>query len=429
MIYSRKYSRNFIPLKQDNTSYNLDFKPAIGRCLIEIKDGKGKVSVYAQGIKPNNEYNVELMCFQKGALKNANIGILSVDEMGKGEIKADFDPENVLNTGNKIEDFNIVALIVNGLDKVVSSLVGYVGNEVNWKNKYIIPKHNGCCPNDNNMPDCNMPEMPAPSQPGCNMPEMPEIPSMPEIPEMPSKPQPAYSELEQGLIEKEEGLIEREKGLFDREQGLIQKEQNLNSPVDLADFEKALWEKEQGLLQKEQGLFEKEKGLFAKEKALNQGYLPSDADMALRGRELELIEWEKQLINHEETLIKKEQNILDRQNPTSCDLERGLREKQQGLLERERGLLERERGLIAKEEGLFEKEQGIRDRNKGIKERENALNPPKNNNSTFKDMLDKLKGEVYNSENSVSETNISKNNVSENLDIDYIKFKNMPLSP
>lgn len=427
MIYSRKYSRNFIPLKQDSANYNLDFRPAIGKCLIEIKDGKGKVTIYAQGIKPHNKYKVELMCFEKGNLKNANIGTLSVDETGKGEIKADFDPENVLDTGNKIEDFNIVALVVDGLDKVVSSLVGYVGNEVNWKNKYNISKNNICCPNEDENNTNNSPQMP----------QMPQIPQKPQMPNNTNPPvarpypsEPALSELEQGLIEKEEGLIEREKGLISRQKGLIQKEQNINTPMDLADFEKALWEKERGLLEKERGLTEKAQGLLEKERALNQGYLPSDADMALRGREKELINIERNLIKQEEQLIQKEQDIINRRPAPTSDLEAGLREREQGLLERERGLLERERGLIQKEEGLFEKEQGIRDRNNGMKKSDNSLNSTRNNNTDFKDMISKLKNEINNSRNDADDNdNIYENTAPENFDINYVKFKNMKLTP
>lgn len=438
MIYSRKYSRNFIPLKQDNQNYSLDFRPALGKCLIEIKDGKGKITVYAQGIKPDNQYSVELMCFEKGNLKNASIGNLSVDSSGKGEIKADFDPENVLNTGNKIEDFNIVALIVNGLDKVVSSLVGYVGNEVNWRDKYVIPKKECNCPDNSNNSKPIIPIIPLiptkptkpakPAKPEQEMPSCPEMPEeMPSCPEMPTKPtKPNYTELEKGLIQKAEGLIEREKGLIEREKGLIYREENLNAPVDLADLEKDLFEKEQGLLEKEQGLAEKEKGLFEKEKALNQGYLPSDADYSLRNKEKQLINIEKNLIQTEYALIMREQNLMKKLPKPKTDLEKALREKQAGLLIREIGLLEREKGLIEKEEGLFEKEDGLREK----KSYENNT-PKKDNKTKFKEMLDKLKEDIYNSESKDNDENDFKQTsiYEKNEHIEYIKQNNMRLNP
>ncbi len=375
MIYSRKYSRNFIPLKQDNTSYNLDFRQASGRGLIEIKEGKGKLTVYAQGLKPFNNYNIEFMCFEKGELKNAKVSTFCVDESGKAEIKKDFNPENVFETGSKIEDFNILAINVSNTNKLVTTLVGYIGNEVKWQDKYIMPKKecSFCYPNQDNS-------------------QIPETPEMPEIPQMPESPSNSSS-LKEALDEREEGLLQREEGLKQREQGIIYKEQNPDIKRDLNNYQDTLASRQEGLMQKEEGLNQKEEGLIQKETALDAGYFPIEEDLLLRPREQNLIKYEQDLIALEEEFIRREQDILnniDTQNLS--ELEKGIIEREKGMLEREQGLLEREKGLLQKELGLFEKEDGMR----------NRARYPQITDNVYKE---------------------------DAKDIEYIKSKNMPLTP
>lgn len=379
MNYSRKYSRNFIPLKQDSSKYNLDFRPAIGRCLIEIKDGQGKITIYAQGIKPKVSYQLELMGFSKGELKNIPLGSFNVDDYGKGEFKKDFNPDDI--SSSKIEDFNIIALTVDD-DDFSSALVGYVGNEVSWKDKYKSLK---CC-------------KPAPK------------PIPPIVPEDNTD----NSEFEEGLIEREKGLIEKEQGLIKREESIIQKEETGNI-LPLSDFEISLLEKEEGLIEKEKGLIEKETGLIKKENALDNGFLPPD-DKELREKELSLINKEQELIDKEQTLIQREHNLI-RKNPTS-EKEKGLIEKEKGLLEREQGLLDKEQGLLDMEKGLIEKEKGIRDENAPTDDKPQDIKPQ--GNKDIKSVLEDIKKNMMNIQNNAPHTN---------KNIDYIKYKNASMTP
>nr|WP_317357355.1 hypothetical protein [uncultured Tyzzerella sp.] len=400
MIYSRRYSRNFVPLKQDSTKHNLDFRPSLGRCVIEIKEGKGKINIYAQGISPKADYHLELVGFEKGNIKNVCLGKFNVDAYGKGEFSTSFNPDNMNN--NKIEDFNVVSIMVKDENNISSALVGYIGNEIDWQDSYKanaiinIPKDNCSCiekpednagngnnqNNDNNENNTN------------------------------NKP----SDFEQGLIDKEEGLIDREQGLIDREQGLDEKEKNkIKMPLD--EYERKLNERLDGLAEKEKGLAEKEKGLLEKERALNQGFLPTD-DKELRQKELDLIKKEMELIKIEQGLIDRERKLI-RTNPTS-EREKGLIEKEKGVLEREQGLLQREKGLIEKEKGLLEIEKGMREKNKYTNQK---IEEPQldSNHQNFKNMLNSIKKSMINIEN-MENKKITNN-------IDYIKSKNATMSP
>ena len=402
MIYSRRYSRNFVPLKQDNSKHNLDFRPSLGRCVIEIKDGKGKVNIYAQGISPKSDYYLELIGFDKGNIKNVSLGKFNVDSYGKGEFSVSFDPDNMSDTNNKIEDFNVISVMVKDDNDISSALVGYIGNEIDWQEQY---KANAII----NIPkgDCSCIEKPEQDNNNNNNNNNDNNNSNNNT-----------SDFEQGLIDKEEGLLEREQGLIDREQGLDEREKN-DGKIPLDDYEQGLKERLDGLAEKEKGLAEKEQGLLEKERALKQGFLPTD-DKELREKELELIKREMELIKIEQELINRERALI-RTNPTS-EREKGLIEKEKGILEREQGLLEREKGLIEKEKGLLEVEKGIREKNKYTK-KEIENDNTSSNHQNFKEMLDNLRKNMMN----IHDMNIE--NKSINSDVDYIKSKNITMSP
>ena len=440
MIYSRRYSRNFIPLKQDSQKHNLDFRPSLGRCVVEIKDGRGKVNIYAQGINPKSDYYLEFIGFEKGNIKNVCLGKFNVDSYGKGEFSAQFDPDNMENAKSKIEDFNVVSIMVKDDTDISSALVGYVGNEIDWKEQYKanavinVGKDNGCYekpqednnsnrPNNNN----NNSNNPNNNNNNGNMPNSNNNNSNNNNSNRPnnnnnnssnSPNNNNISDIEQGLIDKEEGLLEREQGLIDREKGLVEREES-QTKIPLDEYERWLKEKLDGLAEKEKGLAEKEQGLLEKERALKQGFLPPD-DEEIRAKELALIKREIELIKIEQELINRERMLI-RQNPTS-DRERGLIEKEKGILEREQGLLDREKGLIEKEKGLLEIEKGMREKNKYTKKQIDAKET-NTNHQNFKDMLDNLRRNMMNIQD------IDVENKTIDNDIDYIKSKNVKMSP
>ena len=459
MIYSRRYSRNFIPLKQDNSKHNLDFRPSLGRCVIEIKDGKGKINIYAQGIKPKTEYHLELIGFDKGNVKSVDLGKFEVDNYGKGEFVQYFDPDNM--DSNKIEDFNVVSIMVKDNNQISSALVGYIGNEIDWQDKYIASainmpnnrcdcdennnshNHNNSNQNDNNHnhnhnnqnnnsnldnncdnqnnnsnQDTNNSTNQNTNNNQSNNSTNQNTNNNQSNNSTNQNTNNTTSDFEQGLIDKEEGLIEREQGLIDREKGIDEKEEN-QTKIPLDDYERSLKERLDGLAEKEKGLAEKEQGLLEKERALKQGYLPTD-DKELREKELELIKKEMELIKIEQELINRKRHLI-RKNPTS-DRERGLIEKEKGILEREQGLLDREKGLIEKEKGLLEVEKGIRERNKYTKQSINN-DEANTNHQNFKNMLDSLRKNMMN----IQDMDIKNNSI--NNDIDYIKSKNAVMTP
>ena len=329
------------------------------------------------------------------------------------------------------------------LKTISSALVGYVGNEIDWKEQYKanavinVGKGNSCeerpqednnsnRPNNNN----NNSNNPNNNNNNGNMPNSnnnnnnnsnnnnSNRPNNNNNNSSNSPNNNNISDIEQGLIDKEEGLLEREQGLIDREKGLVEREES-QTKIPLDEYERWLKEKLDGLAEKEKGLAEKEQGLLEKERALKQGFLPPD-DEEIRAKELALIKREIELIKIEQELINRERMLI-RQNPTS-DRERGLIEKEKGILEREQGLLDREKGLIEKEKGLLEIEKGMREKNKYTKKQIDAKET-NTNHQNFKDMLDNLRRNMMNIQD------IDVENKTIDNDIDYIKSKNVKMSP
>ncbi len=137
MIYSRNYARMFVTLQQENSDYSYDFKDSMGRCVIEVRFGKGKFSVYIQGLK-QGEYNVVLVSCKNMNNTGVVLGKIKSDSNGKGELRFEFDPENVCKTNLKLEDFHVVVIMPDEIKASNSILTGYVNGTVQWKENFSI---------------------------------------------------------------------------------------------------------------------------------------------------------------------------------------------------------------------------------------------------------------------------------------------------
>jgi len=132
MIYSRNYARMFVTLKQEISEYSYDFKEAMGRCVIEVKFGKGRFFAYIQGLK-KGDYSIFFISCKGGRNMGVDMGKISADSGGKGELKTEFDPENIFGTNLKVEDFHVVAVMPFKSNSVKALLTGYIGGAVQWK--------------------------------------------------------------------------------------------------------------------------------------------------------------------------------------------------------------------------------------------------------------------------------------------------------
>ena len=117
------YSRLFIALKQGCDGYAKDIRGAVGRCVIECRNGIGRLLLQVQGIRNEYDYRVCIRSEDDYAEVTSH---LYIDSGGRGEIKWEFIPEAI---GMPISD--IRACVVLSGDR--SPLIGFTEGEYNWQ--------------------------------------------------------------------------------------------------------------------------------------------------------------------------------------------------------------------------------------------------------------------------------------------------------
>ncbi len=144
----RRYDRFFIMFKTEQSGYSIDKQEIKGYMKVEIKDGKGKIITYVQGLKnlKNNEiYKTYLISSENDSCTGIPMKQLEIDDRGHGESIYEFNPDNVEDSGLSIEKFNVGAILVKtqNSSEIIAPVVGYKGKEVLWKNnfkEFLLPK-------------------------------------------------------------------------------------------------------------------------------------------------------------------------------------------------------------------------------------------------------------------------------------------------
>jgi hypothetical protein len=134
---SRQYSRTFITLTHDWPGYGLNNRFPAGRCVIEAREGAGKMSVAVQDMQPDIIYKAYIICCDKTSSTAVSAGTLSVDAKGRGELKWQFDPESVGGSAIPVERFNVAAVLVPNSGGLISPLLGFKDAPVNWRSNFI----------------------------------------------------------------------------------------------------------------------------------------------------------------------------------------------------------------------------------------------------------------------------------------------------
>lgn len=122
LIYM-SYSRVFIALKQGCQDYVKDVRGSVGRCIIELRNGSGRLILQAQGLRSDCDYRVCMLSRDSYAEVSKP---LYVDGTGKGELKWEFSPKTI---DIEVSDIKAVAVLV----KDKAPLIGFVEGEYNWQ--------------------------------------------------------------------------------------------------------------------------------------------------------------------------------------------------------------------------------------------------------------------------------------------------------
>lgn len=131
-MYNRRYEKVFLMLRQETAGYALGKRPPWGSCVMELKNGKGRLHLIIQGLKPL-KYEVYVMAGEESIFCGE---IVPEKKEGRCELKWEFSPDAVGN-GKKVEDFHTVIILAEGLS---APLTAYFKEKRNWKQDFIPRK-------------------------------------------------------------------------------------------------------------------------------------------------------------------------------------------------------------------------------------------------------------------------------------------------
>ncbi|KRQ86314.1 hypothetical protein ABG79_01826 [Caloramator mitchellensis] len=137
MANKRAYTRYFIIFQEDDKGFGIaQDKPPTGYAKIENKNGRSKVTFYVQNLlTEKGPYTACLIDSTKNPPILARLGNINVDETGRGEIWWEYREDDIAETGNHIDRFNVAAILVEG-ESVVAPLSGQVGKDrSSWKER------------------------------------------------------------------------------------------------------------------------------------------------------------------------------------------------------------------------------------------------------------------------------------------------------
>ena len=128
-MYHRRYEKVFLMLRQETAGYALGKRPPWGSCVMELKNGKGRLHLTIQGLKPLN-YEAYVMAGEESIF----CGEVHPDKKeGRCELKWDFDPDAIGN-GKKVEDLHTVVIFA---EDGSAPLTAYFKEKRNWKQDFI----------------------------------------------------------------------------------------------------------------------------------------------------------------------------------------------------------------------------------------------------------------------------------------------------
>jgi len=130
----RRYRRYFIMFELEDKSFGAhENEEAKGYAKIEIKNNQGLLSIYCQNLKSSSNgrrYMWYLINTKTdGAPIIVEIGPMEVDEKGKGEATCEFNPENVKESAEQIDNFDVLVSVARneeGKGKLCTPLAGYM---------------------------------------------------------------------------------------------------------------------------------------------------------------------------------------------------------------------------------------------------------------------------------------------------------------
>ncbi len=119
MIFSRDYSRAILNLKDGGGSLSQG-KGVFGRAVVEVKGGRGQIMIFARGVKPGCICSLYIICRKENGFVPLK-AVLVNTKNALAEVKWDFNPDNILGSGFKLEDAAALAVLSDKGERVVAA--------------------------------------------------------------------------------------------------------------------------------------------------------------------------------------------------------------------------------------------------------------------------------------------------------------------
>ena len=131
-MYNRRYEKVFLMLRQETAGYALGKRPPWGSCVMELKNGRGRLHLTAQGLRPFG-YEVYVMAGEESIFCGE---VCPEPKEGRCELKWDFDPD-AIGEGKRAEDLHTVILLADGLS---APLTASFREKRDWKTDFARRK-------------------------------------------------------------------------------------------------------------------------------------------------------------------------------------------------------------------------------------------------------------------------------------------------
>ena len=126
-MYNRRYDKVFLMLRQETAGYAVGKRPPWGSCIMELKNGTGRLMLTVQGLRPLR-YAVYLLAGKESIF----CGELHPEKKeGHAELKWAFNPDAV-GEGKRAEDFHTVLIRAEEGGRSAPRAAGF-GEKTDWK--------------------------------------------------------------------------------------------------------------------------------------------------------------------------------------------------------------------------------------------------------------------------------------------------------
>lgn len=134
-MYNRRYDKVFLMLRQETAGYGLGQRAPWGSCVMEIKNGTGRISLTVQGLRSiaRGRYAVYAIAGEKEKQNSFFCGVLVPDSAGHGELKWDFNPDRLGERAATVEELNTVAVLAETDGGFSAPLTAYFGSKGDWR--------------------------------------------------------------------------------------------------------------------------------------------------------------------------------------------------------------------------------------------------------------------------------------------------------